>query len=67
VIGPLELIVLVILILLVVGRNRLPEAGRSLGGGIRNFIDGIRNADDEDDEPEAIAARSESDPKPPAG
>jgi sec-independent protein translocase protein TatA len=68
-IGPLELIVIAILILLVVGRNRLPEAGRSLGGGIRNFIDGIRNADDEDDEeaPEAIPARSESDRKPPVG
>jgi sec-independent protein translocase protein TatA len=69
VIGPLELIVLAILILLIVGRNRLPEAGRSLGGGIRNFIDGIRNADDDDEDeaPEAIPARSESDRQPPAG
>ena len=66
-IGPLELIVIAILIILIVGRNRLPEAGRSLGGGIRNFIDGIRNADDEEDEPEAITARSESDREPPAG
>ncbi len=60
VIGPLELVVLAIIILLVVGRNRLPEAGRSLGGGIRNFIDGVRNADpdEERDEPPELPPKT---------
>jgi sec-independent protein translocase protein TatA len=64
VIGPLEIVVLAIIILLIVGRNRLPEAGRSLGGGIRNFIDGVRNAD-RDEDPDAITERSESDRRDP--
>ena len=63
-VGPLEFVILALLIILIVGRNKLPEAGRSLGGGIRNFIRGVRD-DDEDSEPEAIPVRSESDRDPP--
>jgi sec-independent protein translocase protein TatA len=60
VIGPLEFVLVALFVILILGRNRLPEAGRSLGGGIRNFIAGVRDDKDEK-EPEAIAARSESD------
>ena len=59
-IGPLEFVLVALFVLLILGRNRLPEAGRSLGGGIRNFIAGVRD-DDAEKEPEAIPARSESD------
>ncbi len=41
-VGPLEVILLAILVLLLVGGRRLPQAGRSLGGGIRSLIDGVR-------------------------
>ncbi len=56
-IGPLELMVILIVALLVVGPKRLPEVGRSIGRGLREF----RKAQDEvrqslqfdlDDEPE---------------
>jgi len=36
-IGPLELIVILVIALLVVGPSRLPEVGRSIGRGIREF------------------------------
>jgi sec-independent protein translocase protein TatA len=36
-----EVIVVLVLALLVLGPKRLPEAGRSLGKGIREFKDGI--------------------------
>jgi sec-independent protein translocase protein TatA len=51
-IGPLELVVVLIIALIVFGPKRLPELGRSLGRGIREFrgsIGGDKH-DDEDDE-----------------
>jgi len=36
-IGPLELMVILVIALLVVGPSRLPEVGRSIGRGIREF------------------------------
>ncbi len=66
-VGPLEFIIVALIVLVIVGRNRLPAAGRSLGGGIRNFIASVRDDDDDDDEPAAIAAAKESDREgPPA-
>ena len=55
--GPLswwELAILLLLLLLIFGPKRLPEMGRSLGKGIREFKESITNTgrDDRDDEPE---------------
>jgi sec-independent protein translocase protein TatA len=41
-IGPTEIIIVLVLALLVLGPKRLPETGRSLGRGLREFKDGIR-------------------------
>jgi sec-independent protein translocase protein TatA len=40
-IGPMELLVVLVIALVVLGPKRLPEAGRSLGKGMREFKDGI--------------------------
>lgn len=46
--GPGELIVILVIALLVLGPKRLPEAGRSVGKGIREFKEAITGKDDDD-------------------
>jgi len=54
-IGPMELVVVAIIALLVLGPKRLPDAGRSLGKGMREFKSAISGGkDDESDIPKAI-------------
>ena len=49
-VGPLELLVVLVIALIVLGPKRLPEVGRSLGRGIREFKDTLSGiTDDEDD------------------
>jgi len=55
-IGPMELVIVLAIALLVVGPKKLPELGRSLGGGMREFKDSITGKVDADLEPAAIEA-----------
>ena len=45
-IGPLEIAIVAIIALLVLGPKRLPDAGRQLGRGMREFKDGITGKGD---------------------
>ena len=67
-IGPLELIIVLVIALVIFGPKRLPDLGRSLGTGMREFKDSITGGskDDDDDEPSAAvtAARSDDPAKP---
>jgi sec-independent protein translocase protein TatA len=47
-VGPLELIVVLIIALLVLGPKRLPEVGRSVGKGMREFKDAISGEHEEE-------------------
>ncbi len=50
-IGPLEIAIVLIIVLIIFGPKKLPELGRSLGSSIREFKGGIgRGDDDEKDE-----------------
>ena len=40
-VGPLELVILLVIVLLIVGPKRLPQMGRSLGSSMREFKNGI--------------------------
>jgi sec-independent protein translocase protein TatA len=56
-VGPTELIIVLVIALLVLGPKRLPEVGRSVGRGMREFkdsISGINTRDDEDEEPKPL-------------
>ena len=46
-VGPMEMIVILAIALIVFGPKRLPELGKSLGSGMREFKDSIsgRNAE----------------------
>ena len=50
-IGPMELIVVLILALLIFGPKRLPEMGRSLGKGLREFKESISGKSQDDELP----------------
>jgi sec-independent protein translocase protein TatA len=51
-IGVWEILILLLVALLVFGPKRLPEMGRSLGRGMREFKDSITGKDDDEDEVE---------------
>ena len=60
-IGPTELIIVLVIALVVFGPKRLPDLGRSLGSGMREFKDSITGNKDDDDEPAKISAADQTD------
>ena len=44
-IGPLELVIIAVIALLVIGPKQLPQFGRSLGSGMREFKAAITGED----------------------
>ena len=50
-IGPLELAIVLIIALVIFGPKRLPELGRSMGRGIREFKSSISGNDDDEESP----------------
>ena len=46
--SPMHLLVVLIIAVLVLGPKKLPEAGRSLGSGIRQFKDSLEGKDKAD-------------------
>ena len=55
-IGPLELVIVLAIVLLIFGPKKLPQLGRSLGGGLREFKGAVtgKTKDDDDDEHDVI-------------
>jgi Tat protein translocase TatB subunit len=49
-IGPLELLVVGIIALLVLGPQRLPDAARAFGKGVREFRGALESDPDDDDD-----------------
>jgi sec-independent protein translocase protein TatA len=60
-IGVPEMLVILVIALVVLGPKRLPEAGKSLGNGMREFKDSLSGASSRDeDEDRAPATRAVS-------
>jgi sec-independent protein translocase protein TatA len=63
-IGPLEIVVILVLVALIFGAKRIPELARSTGKGIRELRSSVR-VDDEGDEGSQVpppVAKTESRP-----
>jgi len=60
-IGPLELGIILLIVLVIFGPKRLPGLGRQLGSGMREFKDSITGKDkDDDDSREEPAVRQQT-------
>jgi sec-independent protein translocase protein TatA len=64
--NPLHIAFLVVILLLVFGARRLPEIGRSLGSGMREFKDSISGESKQPTLPAATQQTAETPPAPPA-
>ena len=63
--GPLELLLLLLIVLLVVGWRRFPQLGRQVGGGLREFKESVtRKTGDQYRDARAALNRSEPEPEP---
>jgi sec-independent protein translocase protein TatA len=60
-IGPLEIVIVLIIVLVIFGPKRLPDLGRSLGRGMREFKDSVTGKDKEELPP---ASEAEQKPEP---
>jgi sec-independent protein translocase protein TatA len=59
-------IIILIVLLVVFGPKRLPEMGRSLGRGMREFKDSVTGKDDDDDdEPRELPPAVDEEPATP--
>ena len=63
-IGPLELGIVLLIVLVVFGPKRLPSIGRQLGTGMRQFKHSItgKSREDQDEERREVLAASEPQP-----
>jgi sec-independent protein translocase protein TatA len=58
-IGPLELVIVLVIVLVIFGPKKLPGLGRSLGTGMREFKDSITGNSKDDDDRSIEAADDE--------
>jgi sec-independent protein translocase protein TatA len=69
-IGPLELGIVLLIVLLIFGPKRLPGLGKQLGSGMREFKDSVTGGKDKDDDeeerrPELTPAQAPAPEEPP--
>jgi len=57
-VGAPELIVILVIALIVLGPKRLPEVGRSVGKGMREFKESLAGNDADDDEADDRPSRT---------
>ncbi|MEI2702525.1 MAG: twin-arginine translocase TatA/TatE family subunit [Baekduia sp.] len=62
--GPMELIIILVIVLVIFGPKRLPSLGRSIGSGMREFKDSVssKSGDSEDETPQVLEASAAEQP-----
>jgi sec-independent protein translocase protein TatA len=58
-IGPLEIVIVLVIVLVIFGPKRLPDLGRSLGTSMREFKDSVTGKDDDDKQIDSGDAKAE--------
>jgi sec-independent protein translocase protein TatA len=61
--GPLEIVIILVIVLIIFGPKRLPDLGRSLGHGMREFKDSVTGKNKEE-LPEGNAEKPEPEREP---
>ena len=61
-VGPVEIIIVLVIVLLIFGPKRLPDLGRSLGSGMREFKESVTGQDKDKDGSEEIPERGAETP-----
>jgi sec-independent protein translocase protein TatA len=61
--GPLEIVIILVIVLIIFGPKRLPDLGRSLGHGMREFKDSVTGKD-KDELPQSSPGTPEREPEP---
>jgi sec-independent protein translocase protein TatA len=56
-VGPLELIIVLAIALIVLGPKKLPEFGRSIGSGMREFKDSLTTSTQRDEDEDPVRAK----------
>jgi sec-independent protein translocase protein TatA len=64
--NPLHIAFLVVILLLVFGARRLPEIGRSLGSGMREFKDSVTGGESKSSTPTLSVGEQPAQPQAPA-
>jgi sec-independent protein translocase protein TatA len=57
-VGPLELIIVLAIALIVLGPKKLPEFGRSIGSGMREFKDSLTTSTSREEDEDQVRAKS---------
>ena len=47
IVGPMEIVLIALVILLIFGGKKIPELMKGLGKGVKRFKDGLKEVDDE--------------------
>jgi len=56
--GVPELMIIFLIIIVLFGANRLPQIGKGIGEGIRNFKKGVKEGEEPDQIPEKTGTRN---------
>ena len=56
-VGPLELIIVLAIALIVLGPKKLPEFGKSIGSGMREFKDSLTSSTNRDEDEDPVRAK----------
>lgn len=61
-VGPLEIIIVLVIVLIIFGPKRLPQLGSAVGETVRDFRRSVRDRDDDADAKELPESEADAEP-----